>query len=182
MSIAMKGTRGWGGARIGAGRPTTRVRASEPHKTRPAIAAHQPVHVTARVVDALANPASSRTRLAIERALHRALDRSQGRVDFRIVQLGHRGATVELIVEARDRLALARGMQGFQVSAARYVNAATRRRGTVFPDRYRAAALTTRRAVRRVLARARWLVRFTPESRLLRGSSSRRIATPRRST
>jgi hypothetical protein len=29
-------------------------------------------------------------------------------------------------------------MQGFQVAAARYLNAITRRRGTVFPDRYRA--------------------------------------------
>ncbi|MBA3394852.1 MAG: hypothetical protein H0T89_19555 [Deltaproteobacteria bacterium] len=165
----MKGKRSWGGARIGAGRPTTRTRASEPHTARPAIDAHQPVHVTARIVDALADATSARTRLAIERALHRALDRSLDRVDFRIVQLGHRGASVVLIVEARDRLALARGMQGFQVSAARYLNAATRRRGPVFPDRYRAAALTTRRAVRHALARARWLVRYTPESRLLRG-------------
>jgi len=62
-----------------------------------------------------------------------------------------RAARLELVVEADDKVARARGMQGFQVAAARGLNAACRRRGTVFPDRYRPATLRTRRAVRAVL-------------------------------
>ena len=52
------------------------------------------------------------------------------------------------MVEAADKTALARGMQGFQVSAARCLNRAARRRGTVFPDRYAMSILATRSAVR----------------------------------
>jgi hypothetical protein len=45
---------------------------------------------------------------------------------------------IHLVVEANDKLALARGMQGFQVSAARGINRAAKRSGRVFADRYRA--------------------------------------------
>src|SRR5262249_50107549 len=62
-----------------------------------------------------------------------------------------RPGRLELVVEADDRIALARGMQGFQVAAARSLNALARRRGTVFPDRYRARPLTSRPAVRATL-------------------------------
>ena len=60
---------------------------------------------------------------------------------------------LELIVEADDKLALARGMQGFQVSAAKSLNRAARRRGTVFPDRYRMRILATRTDVRDAIGR-----------------------------
>ena len=43
-------------------------------------------------------------------------------------------------------------MQGFQVAAARRLNRAHRRHGTVFPDRYRMRVLATRAAVRATLA------------------------------
>ncbi len=59
--------------------------------------------------------------------------------------LAHR---LELIVEADDRIALARGMQGFQIAAARALNRAFGRRGAVFADRYHARPLATRAAVR----------------------------------
>ncbi len=59
-----------------------------------------------------------------------------------------RDARIEMLVEADDKVALARGMQGFQVAAARRLNTALRRRGTVFPDRYRSRILATRDAVR----------------------------------
>jgi hypothetical protein len=143
-----RSTRGWGGARAGAGRPRTRAIASEPHKPRPPLAARHPVHVTARVLPAVF-PLRRRDAHA---ALRRALRRSLARADFRIVRVAIRGARIELVVEADDKLALARGMQGFQVAAARRLNAALRRHGTVFPDRYRAAILRTRAAVRAALA------------------------------
>ena len=66
-------------------------------------------------------------------------------------------------VEANDKAALASGTQGFQISAARHLNAAIskgrpgpRRRGAVFPDRYHAEIITSptqaRHALRYVLS------------------------------
>ena len=139
----------WGGRRAGAGRPPSGERASERHKTRPAIAPTHAVHIIARVGLAIGSRAA-------RSAIARALDLSLARADFRIVHLGvrlrARDAQLELIAFARDRLALARGMQGFQVSAARSLNRAARRTGCVFPDRYRARILATRAAMRRAIA------------------------------
>jgi len=113
---------GWGGARANAGRPARGPRPSEPHKARPELSARHPVQITARVVPAVG-------RLG-RRSAYRAIRRA---------------------IRADDKLALARGMQGFQIAAARYLNRAAGRRGPVFPDRYRARILATRRAVRRAI-------------------------------
>ncbi len=106
------------------------------------------MHVTARIVRGLG---SLRRRRAYA-ALGRAVLTSLARADFRIVRLAIRSSRVELVVEADDKVALARGMQGFQVAAARALNTACRRSGTVFPDRYRPTILRTRRAVRAMLS------------------------------
>ncbi|HEY5924989.1 MAG TPA: hypothetical protein VIV11_25080 [Kofleriaceae bacterium] len=134
---------GWGGARAGAGRPASGPVPSEPHKTRPTLSPRHPVHVTARLVRATHRDLG-RTYQLLRYSLHRSLARS----DFRIVHIALVRGKLELIVEADNKLALARGMQGFQVSLARALNRAARRRGTVFPDRYRMRILTTRSAVR----------------------------------
>jgi len=61
-------------------------------------------------------------------------------------------------VEVQDRIALARGMQGFQIAAAKYINAAIskrrdeRRKGRVFADRYHPEIITNRRQARHALA------------------------------
>ena len=137
----------WGGARVGAGRPARHAIASEPHKTRPAISPRHPVHVIARVV------ASVRSLRGYEArgALNHALARSLARANFRIVQLAIHGKRLELVVEATDRVALARGMQGFCVSAARAFNRMTGREGGVFADRYRPRTVATRPALRALL-------------------------------
>jgi hypothetical protein len=138
----------WGGARPGAGRPARGPRPSEPHKPRPALSARHPVQITARVVPAVGRLGRRRSYDAIRRAVQTSL----GRDDFRIVELCVRATRLELIVEAAGKTALARGMQGFQIAAARRLNRVAERRGPVFPDRYRAKALVTRRAVRRAVA------------------------------
>lgn len=93
--------------------------------------------VVARVVRAVGDLGRARALGAIKRAV----DGAHARADFRIVQHGvTRDAgdhALELVVEAEDRVALARGMQGFQVAAARALNRVAARRGTVFADRYR---------------------------------------------
>jgi hypothetical protein len=134
----------WGGARANAGRPAQHAIASEPHKRRPELPHGHAVHVVARVVSSIASLRGHDAYAALDRALQLSLRRA----DFRIVRIALRGRSVELIVEADDRIALARGMQGFQVSAARALNRACGRRGTVFADRYRPRTLVTRAAIR----------------------------------
>jgi len=106
------------------------------------------VQITARVVTAVGKLRRRRSYGAIRRAIRTSL----ARADFRIVELEVHASRLELVVDADDKTALARGMQGFQIAAARHLNRAIGRRGVVFPDRYRARILTTRRAVRRALA------------------------------
>jgi hypothetical protein len=101
------------------------------------LAIGEPVIVVARVVRAVGDlrrpPAAG--------AVERAVDKTHARSDFRILDVGVTGRrgdhALELVVEADDRVALARGMQGFQVAAARALNALSARRGTVFADRYK---------------------------------------------
>ncbi len=146
--------RTWGGKRKGAGRPPKGDRAGAPHKPRPAHKATEPVHVTLRVVDDVGRL----RRLDIWRALSQAAARALDRDDFRIVHTSIQGNHVHLIVEADDEVALARGMQGFQISAAKRINAAItartgrRRRGQVFADRYHAEPLRSPRQCRNALA------------------------------
>lgn len=145
---ATAGRANWGGARANAGRPARGPIRSEPHKRRPLLSPRHAVHVTARVV----RTTSPLSRRAAYAAIHRAVRRSLARADFRIVSIVIRARRIEAVVEAESALALARGMQGFLVAAARRLNRAHRRRGTVFPDRYRMRVLATRAAVRAALA------------------------------
>lgn len=157
----------WGGARANAGRPARGPIASEPHKARPHLHARHPVHVRARLAQ---NLRSRLRRGRAYRALRRAIALSLARDDFRIVHIAVLPTRLELVVEATDRNALARGMQGFQVSAARCLNRAARRRGNVFPDRYAMEILATRAKVRaiagavpqmnQVVSGETWLVRI----------------------
>jgi hypothetical protein len=155
---------GWGGKRAGAGRPKRGAIASEPHQRRPATSARVPVHVIARVVRDVGALHDRHARRAIARAVQRSL----GRADFRIVGLAVVAGRLELVVEASDRHALARGMQGFEVAAARHLNRLRGRSGAVFPDRYRARPLLTRGAVRALLdAPIAWIRHAWPETIML---------------
>src|SRR5688572_11750248 len=143
-----------GGKRRGAGRPAKGPRSSEKHKKRPVLKKHEPVHVIIR-----ATPEIETLRLGVTyRAIRKALVTTFKRDNFRIVHLSIQGTHVHLLVEADHRLALARGMQSFQISAAKHVNAAIsnrrklRRRGGVFVDRYHAVILRSPRQTRNALA------------------------------
>jgi hypothetical protein len=67
-----------------------------------------------------------------------------------------------MLVEADNKQALSRGMQSFQISAAKHLNRAAsvkvmkeggqRRRGTVFPDRYHQEIIKSPTQARRALA------------------------------
>jgi REP element-mobilizing transposase RayT len=130
------------------GRPPKGPRSSERHEQRKAFRASEPVHVTIRVVRAVSNLRTRSLYHAIRWATYAAMKRDS----FRIVQLSIQRDHIHLLVEAEHRTALARGMQGFQISAARHINAALERRGQVFADRYHAHILRTPREVRHALA------------------------------
>jgi REP element-mobilizing transposase RayT len=77
---------------------------------------------------------------------------------FRIVHISIQRAHVHMLVEANDKLALARRMQGFQISAARNINTVLgvdrfrRRRGHVFADRYHVEVITSPRRAHHALS------------------------------
>jgi REP element-mobilizing transposase RayT len=144
-----------GGKRRGAGRPAKGERPSEPHKERPFLHARYPVHVVLRTVRAV----GALRRRRIWQAIREATLTTAMREDFRIVHLSLQQTHVHLIVEASNKDALARGMQGFQISAAKHLNRAIskdrpgpRRRGTVFPDRYYAEIITSPTQARHTLS------------------------------
>jgi REP element-mobilizing transposase RayT len=98
-------------------------------------------------------------RLDLYRAFRKATQKAARRQDFRIVHISLQRTHVHLIVEADDRQALSRGMQGFEVSAAKHVNRAfgrrphgALRRGAVFSDRYYAEIITSPRQARHTLS------------------------------
>src|SRR5262252_5814539 len=109
-----------GGKRRGAGRPPKGARAGAPHKERPFLHARYPVHVSLRVIGAVGNL----RRRCVYQAIREATLTTARREDFRIVHVSIQRTHVHLLVEANDRGALSRGMQGFQISAAKHLNAA----------------------------------------------------------
>jgi len=142
-----------GGKRPGAGRPCKQGRASEKHYKREKLAARYPVHVNIRVEKAIGQLRRRRAYQAFRRALRTSL----AHIDFAVIHFSIQREHVHLIVEAHDEVALAKGMQGLQIAAARYLNGAvsiergTSRRGRVFVDRYHAHILKTPREVRNAL-------------------------------
>ncbi len=144
-----------GGKRRGAGRKPKGPRAGERHEKRPELKARNPLHVTLRVVSAVG---SLRRRVAY-RAFRAATLTVAGREGMRIVHVSLQRDHVHLLVEAKTKAALSAGMRGFQISAAKQLNAAIgqarggpRRRGVVFPDRYHVVVLSSPRQTRHALA------------------------------
>jgi hypothetical protein len=123
------------------------VRPRVTHAARPAHAPANPVLVTVRVRDGLL----SLRRAEAVAVLARAFDAGSVRFGFRLahysVQINH----LHLIGEAHDRRALARGIAGLLVRAARALNKLWKRRGRVFADHYHARPTKSPREVRHAL-------------------------------
>jgi REP element-mobilizing transposase RayT len=133
-----------GGKRRGAGRKPKGARAGERHETRPAFEPHHALHVVMRIVPEV----GSLRRRRMYQALRNATITAALRERFRIVHVSLQRTHLHLIVEADHKAALARGMQGFLISAARHINTALgdgvrRRCGAVFADRYHLEVITT---------------------------------------
>ena len=148
LDVARRPT-GWGGWRPNAGRKPSGRRVGTPHRARPELSRHHPVHVVLK-----ATPAVGRLRKPkAYRALRAAAAHVLGRGDFRIVHISIQHNHIHLVVEADDRSALARGVQAFSITAAKRLNHALgRKTGRVFIQRYHATALTTSKQARHCLA------------------------------
>src|SRR5260221_7338375 len=141
----------WGGRRKGAGRKAKGPLKRVSHKRRPEHATRFPVHAVLRTREDV--PRLRRSE--IFREVRQALTDGAERAGFRVVHFSVQGNHIHLVVEAIDKRALSRGMQGLAIRIARAVNRAARRKGRVFSDHYFARELKTptevRRAVRYVL-------------------------------
>src|SRR5215813_6586498 len=109
-----------GGKRKGAGRKPKGKRAGSRHERRPTIKPYHALHVVMRVVPAVGNL----RRRSMYKAMRNATITAALRERFRIVHISIQRTHVHMLVEADSKLALARGMQGFQISAARNINTA----------------------------------------------------------
>jgi REP element-mobilizing transposase RayT len=117
------------------------------HRRRERFAARYPLHVTLRVV---ADVPSLRCHGAL-RIIQRAIERTGRRESFRIIHYVVIGNHIHFIVEAASAEALARGMQGLEVSLARRLNRFFDRRGTFFAERYHSRVLRSPTEVRGAL-------------------------------
>ncbi len=146
----------WGGRRDGAGRKRPPdAPALLPHGSRAHFGAPLPAHVTLRMRD---DVPSLRTATIIHE-IERTFANGCARKGFRLVHYSLQGNHAHLIVEARDRDALGRGMKSIAARLARAVNRVAGRRGRVLFDRYHVQLLSTPRhvhnALRYVLLNAR---------------------------
>jgi REP element-mobilizing transposase RayT len=128
------------GPHPGAGRKPKGLRAGVTHARRAELDPSKPLHITLRVVAAVAALRTAKAYRAIRRALQVSAFNQLG---LRIVHFSVQRTHIHLICEADDKASLARGMQSFKISAAKQLNRALRRRGKVFADRYHVEILRT---------------------------------------
>ncbi|HEX5051422.1 MAG TPA: transposase [Planctomycetota bacterium] len=136
-----------GGRRAGAGRKPNGDVAGVGHGPRAARAARFPAHVTLKLRRGLPRLRSRREYAALRAAFAAGCDRHGFRLTHYAVLNDH----LHLLVEARHRDALSRGMQGLAIRVAKALNKLWARRGTVFADRYHDRILKTPREVRNAL-------------------------------
>lgn len=147
------------------GRPRKNpARGGSAHKRRPEHDKRFPVHVVLRVAPVLGSLRKRFMYRALREATIAVALRELAYDDvkgaFRIVHLSIQRTHVHLLVEADNKLALSRGMQSFQISAAKHLNREfsikakleQRRRGNVFVDRFHQEVIKTPRQARRSLA------------------------------
>ncbi len=137
----------WGGLRPGAGRKPRGPRPNVSHRTRPYHDTAHPAHVTLRAIAGLPSLRAARVFPAVLAAIARAQ-----RDAFRICHFSVQSNHIHLLVEAKSREALSRGVQGLAIRLARAANRTLQRTGKVWGDRYHRRDLATPRAVVRWLA------------------------------
>ena len=139
--------RGRGGPRRGAGRKPKGDGPGVSHGRREIDGRDRVCLVTVRLREGLPFLREKAARAV----LYEAFLVAKERFGMRLVHFSVQGNHIHLIVEAEDRDALSRGMQGLTVRIARGLNRLWRRRGGVFDDRYHLRVLKSPREVRYAL-------------------------------
>ncbi len=137
----------WGGLRSGAGR-TAGPRPAVRHRRRESFPGRFPCLVTWRLrsgLPSLRNP-------ALVREVRSSFAAACERGDFRVVHFSLQRDHVHLIVEARDRVALGRGLKSIGSRLARAAHRIFHRCGPVLAERYHLSLLRSPRQVRNALA------------------------------
>ncbi len=137
---------GWGGRRPGAGRKPRGPLAGVPHRVRAPHAAAHPVLVTFAGRAEAGSLRAPRVFPAIREAI--AAGSGEG---FRVVHFSVQPERVYLLVEARSRETLSRGVQGLAIRIARAANRVLGRHGRFWADRYRTRTSRTPQEVRQAL-------------------------------
>ena len=137
-----------GGARKGAGRKPNGEKAGVSHLARPLLAPRFPVLVTMRMREHMWNLRSKRAFRRI-RAAFLGVQKNRA---FRLTHYSVQGNHMHLLVEAKDKAALARGMQGLSIRVAKGLNGVMGASGAVFADRYHSRILKSPREVRHSLS------------------------------
>ena len=136
-----------GGRRAGSGRKPNGEKAGVGHGPRAVLAARFPAHVTAKLTRGLPRLRSKREYAALRVAFAAGCSRN----GFRLIHYAVLNDHLHFLVEAPDRRALSRGVQGLLIRIAKALNKLWQRRGTVFADRYHDRILKTPREVRNAL-------------------------------
>ena len=90
-------------------------------------------------------------RVQARSVLKGAFKAGSDRFGFRLVEYSIQSNHLHLLVEAKDREALSRGMKGLLVRVAKGLNRLWQRKGSVFSDRYHDRILRTPQEVRSAL-------------------------------
>ena len=129
------------------GRPPGAGRRPVAHRRRPTFVRRRVLHVRLRGRDDV--PRLRRAKLAA--AIRRALVGGCRKGGFRICEFSVQSNHLHLVCEADNHEALARGMQGFGVRAAKAINKALGRKGSVFAERYAVTVASSAQQVRNTL-------------------------------
>jgi REP element-mobilizing transposase RayT len=117
-----------GGARVGAGRKPNGAAPLMARTTRPAHAAYHPALVTVKLRQHLPRLRNRKERAALLSHFARGKDR----FGFRLLHFAILNDHLHFVVEAKDRTALSRGLQGLLIRLARGLNKLWGRKGKVF--------------------------------------------------
>src|SRR5262245_15339585 len=109
--------RTWGGRRKGAGRP--RTVGIVLHRKRPEFPGRYPIHVTMRVRAEVGTLRTDEIFAAIQK---RGFLPGHERFGMRLLEFSVQSNQIHLLVEAEDKKALTRGMQGLTIRIARAIN------------------------------------------------------------
>ena len=136
----------WGGRRRGSGRKPKGERALVSHDSREEFV-DLPLHLTFHLIEGLPNLRNKREHATLIEVFARCRERE----GFRITQYSIQGNHVHLIVEAKRKEDLTRGVTGLATSMARRLNKLWNRHGRVFSDRFHSRVLRSPTEVLRAL-------------------------------